>query len=316
MAGEMTLSEFGRVVLIGAGRMGGALARGWLAHGLPPEALDVVDPRRPEFAPAGWRWSATLAALADEPSPDVIVLATKPQQAAAVLEQLGETVARNRCSEALLVSIAAGVPLAALVSTGCRAVRAMPNLAAEIGRGITALTGGRGVDERCMEMARALFLAVGETVTLTDEKLLDAVTAVSGSGPAYLFAFTQALEAAARREGLPAEVAARLARATVSGSAALLDARPDASPARLSEEVTSPGGTTAAALAVFGHNHALRTLMEEAVRAAHRRAVELGREVAAGLRTGKPGGQDDGRENGKPGDGLGKGPSPGAGRDE
>ncbi|RMF17280.1 MAG: pyrroline-5-carboxylate reductase, partial [Alphaproteobacteria bacterium] len=155
----MTLSDFGRVVLIGAGRMGGALARGWLAHGLPPGALDVVDPRRPELASAGWRWSATLAGLADEPSPDVILLATKPQQAAEVLEQLGETVGGNRWGEALLISIAAGVPLAALESTGCRAVRAMPNLPAEIGRGITALAAGRGVDERCMEMARALFSA-------------------------------------------------------------------------------------------------------------------------------------------------------------
>ncbi|RMF11367.1 MAG: pyrroline-5-carboxylate reductase, partial [Alphaproteobacteria bacterium] len=222
----------------------------------------------------------------------------------------------NRWGEALLISIAAGVPLAALESTGCRAARAMPNLAAEIGRGITALAAGRGVDERCMEMARALFSAVGETVTLADEKLLDAVTAVSGSGPAYVFAFTQALEAAACREGLPAEVAARLARATVVGAAALMEARPDDPPACLREEVTSPGGTTAAALAVFGHNSALRTLMEEAVRAAHRRAVELGREVAAGLRTGKPGEEDDGREDEKPGNGLGKGPPPDNGRDE
>ncbi len=310
MSEDEMLAGVGRVVLIGAGRMGGALARGWLSHGLPPSALDVVDPRRPRLGPPGWRWCATLDSLTTSPPPALIVLATKPQQAAVVLAGLADLVARHGWEGALLVSIAAGVPLAALSATGCRAVRAMPNLPAEIGRGITALAAGSGVEDADMRRARALFAAVGATVRLPEETMLDAVTAVSGSGPAYVFAFTEALAAAARREGLPDDVADRLARATVTGAAALLDARSEDAPARLREEVTSPGGTTAAALAVFGHNRALSSLMEEAVRAAHRRAGELGRDVAALLRNARTEGGDDGREIGGPGDGRRDGRTP------
>jgi pyrroline-5-carboxylate reductase len=271
----MELTEVSRrgLVLLGCGKMGSALLEGWLAGRLDPAAVAVLEPspseRLRDLAGRGLTLNGPLPA-----DPAVAVVAVKPQSMGAALPAL----AALGNGATLFVSIAAGTPIAGLeAALGDRTpiVRAMPNTPAAIGRGITALVGNAHVDARALALAETLMAAVGRTVRLADEAQMDAVTAVSGSGPAYVFLMIEALAAAGEAEGLPPELALALARATVAGAGALAEAS-DKPPSALRTDVTSPGGTTAAALAVLMQDGAgLPALMRRGVAAAAARSREL-----------------------------------------
>lgn len=253
------------ILLVGCGKMGSALARGWIAAGHPPDRLDIVSPSPP--AVPGRHWTA----LPPVGRYDVLVAAVKPQK---IGEALADA-ARLCGPETLVLSVAAGTPvarLAALTGLSAPVVRTMPNTPSAIGCGITALTTPESTPERMRHLAESLMQAVGETVWVESEDALDAVTAVSGSGPAYLFHLIEALAQAGVTAGLPAELAMQLARKTVIGSARLADAS-DRSAAELRADVTSPGGTTAAGLGVLMAE--LPDLMQRTVAAARARAAEL-----------------------------------------
>jgi pyrroline-5-carboxylate reductase len=262
------------LVLLGCGKMGSALLDGWLARGLAPGAVTVIDPAPPAALEA---LAAEGLRLNREPqeAPAVCLLAVKPQTMDAALPQ----VAMLGGGATLFLSIAAGLPLSRYESALGRAtpiVRAMPNTPAAIGRGVTALVGNRAASEAHLRLAEALLAAVGETVRLDEEGQMDAVTAVSGSGPAYVFLLMEAMAEAGVREGLPPDLALRLARATVAGAGALACSAAE-DPGALRRNVTSPGGTTAAAVAVMTAPGGMRDNVIEAVAAAARRSRELAR---------------------------------------
>jgi pyrroline-5-carboxylate reductase len=262
------------LALIGAGKMGGALVAGWLNNGLDPLAVQVFDPAPPaesvEFL--------TRARVAIKPAPEagtqaaVIVVAVKPQIIKTVLPTLRPLVGPKTIG----VSIAAGTTLATLEEGlgPIALVRAMPNTPAQVGRGVTAAVANRLVDVPGKALVGALLDSVGASVWVEDEALIDAVTAVSGSGPAYVFLLAECLEAAGIEAGLPPAVAAQLARATVAGAGELLH-RSDLPAEQLRKNVTSPNGTTAAALEVLMGEGGLRPLMVKAVAAAAKRSREL-----------------------------------------
>lgn len=262
------------VLLIGAGRMGGALLKGWLARGVKP--ITVVEPQ--PSAELRKLAKAKKISLLSAPSqvaktPSVCVVAIKPQ----VLKGEAGALQGFAQSGALMISIAAGTSVAALSKTwGARAriIRAMPNTPGAIGAGITGLYAARGVTAADKKRATALLSALGATEWVNKETLIDSVTAVSGSGPAYLFLMVEALTAAGVVEGLSKIQAEKFARATVAGAGALLAADKSQASA-LREAVTSPGGTTAAALAVLMADDGLTALMKRAVKAARKRAEEL-----------------------------------------
>ncbi|MCB1521711.1 MAG: pyrroline-5-carboxylate reductase [Hyphomicrobiaceae bacterium] len=273
----MTLELDGPLVLAGAGKMGGALLAGWLTGGLDPSMVVVQDPSpSPETAELlrrhGIRCVASLAPL--ERSPAVILAAVKPQAMDTVFPPLAKMVG----PDTLILSIAAGRPLAsfeAYLAAPGPVIRAMPNTPAAIGRGITVCVGNAAAGDRHRAIAGQLLAAVGDVAWIGDEAQMDAVTAVSGSGPAYVFLLAEALTDAGVRQGLPPELAAELARATVAGAGELMRRSSD-SAARLRENVTSPGGTTAAALGVLMREPGgLRDLLAEAVAAATKRGREL-----------------------------------------
>ena len=262
------------ILLIGAGRMGGALLKGWIAKGIGP--VEVVEPH-PSPALRKLAKASGIALHADlSTAPQRLracVVALKPQllkTEAATLRSIAE-------SGALMISIAAGTSIKSMTKAwGARAriVRAMPNTPGSIGRGISALHASSGATASDHRLAESLLAALGQTVWVKREALIDAATALSGSGPAYVFLLVEALAEAGKAEGLPADVAQRLARATVCGAGALLDADPRPA-ADLRRDVTSPGGTTEAALAVLMADDGLRALMARAVAAANRRAKAL-----------------------------------------
>jgi pyrroline-5-carboxylate reductase len=262
------------ILLIGAGRMGRALLAGWIAKGLGPVA--VVEP----YPSAGLRKRAKAARIpihtevsSAPASGRACVVALKPQ----LLKSEAPKLRGISQSGALMISIAAGTSIASLRKAWgpkTRIVRAMPNTPGAIGRGITALYASKAVGAKDRALAQSLLAALGETVWVSRESLIDAATAVSGSGPAYVFYLVEALADAARAEGLPREVAEGLARATVIGAGALLDADPRPV-AELRRDVTSPGGTTEAALKVLMAKGGLGGLMARAVAAANKRAKAL-----------------------------------------
>jgi pyrroline-5-carboxylate reductase len=263
----------GRLVLVGAGKMGGALLEGWLRLGLDPASVAVLEPQpSPQvaaLAARGIRLNPDPKVLADVA---VIVLAVKPQVAAEVIPPLAPMI----CGSTVVVSIMAGRTLrfiAGALDSACALVRAMPNTPAAIGRGITVAVPLRASPAQ-RELADLLLSATGTVEWIEDEALMDAVTAVSGSGPAYVFLLAEALERAAAAAGLPPPLAAKLARETVAGSGELLH-RSVLDAAALRENVTSPGGTTAAALAVLRGERGLVPLMQEAVTAATERSRQL-----------------------------------------
>lgn len=261
------------LVLAGAGKMGGTMLRAWLDQGLKPDAISVRDPE-PSQDIAALAIAAGLALNQPAAAPEVLVLAIKPQaldEAAAALSALAGP-------KTLVLSIMAGKSIADIrmrLPDSKAIVRAMPNLAAAVGRGVAGVAAEPDLSAAERATAEALLAATGTVVWLDDEGLIDAVTAVSGSGPAYAFYLAECLADAGAALGLPADVAARLARATIEGAGELLFQSPDRTPAALRESVTSPGGTTAAALDVLMSGDGLAPLIGRAVRAAHRRAGTL-----------------------------------------
>nr|WP_148234800.1 pyrroline-5-carboxylate reductase [Pseudooceanicola batsensis] len=261
------------MILVGCGKMGGAMLSGWLKSGLPPASVWVKDPN-----PAGWLAEAGIHLNEDLPdAPAVALIAVKPQMMGAALPE----VARLGGGGTLIVSVAAGTPIAAFeraFGPGTPVIRAMPNTPAAVGRGITAIIGNEKVTESHLSLAEELLAAVGQVVRLEDEAQMDAVTAVSGSGPAYVFHLIETMAAAGEAEGLSPDLALRLARATVAGAGALAeDATED--PGQLRINVTSPNGTTQAALEVLmDETDGFPALLRRAVGAAARRSKELSRD--------------------------------------
>jgi len=261
------LSVRGPLWLIGAGNMGGAMLHGWIAAGVDPAKIVVIDPFVTEV-PAG------VTLLRDVPEgdvqPDSLVLAVKPQQLGAVRD-----VFAGKPAPRLLLSILAGVETSTLSSAfgAAATVRVMPNLPVSIGEGVSALF-SRDADAATRDEATALIAPLGEVEWIADEALFDAVTALSGCGPGFLFRFIDALAAAGVALGLPADQAGRLAVATVKGSG-LLAAQSSESPAVLADRVASPGGSTREGLNVLDAGDALKTLLAKTLAAAAKRNGEL-----------------------------------------
>lgn len=273
----MMLALDGPLLLAGAGRMGGALLKGWLARGLKPGGVFVQEPRpSAEIAALLRQHGISAGASPALPKPPaVLVLAVKPQIMEEALPSLAALAGRNT----VVLSIAAGRTLQSIEKhfpPHTAIVRAMPNLPASIGRGITVACANSAVIAAQAAACEALLAAVGEVAWVEDEALLDAVTAVSGSGPAYVFLLAECLAQAARAAGLDAALADKLARATVAGAGELLRQSEDDA-AVLRENVTSPGGTTAAALEVLMGPEGLQPLMTKAVAAAASRSRQLSR---------------------------------------
>ena len=276
LTGEFTmttsaLSERG-LVLLGCGKMGSAMLEGWLTGGLPASSVYIVDP-----APSSWvqEQGANLNTPLPD-SPAIVVVAVKPQMMAEALPQAvsfggGET---------LVLSIAAGTTLAhfeEVFGAETPIVRAMPNTPAAIGQGITALIGNSHASEDHMRLAEDLLSAVGKTVRLAEEGQMDAVTAVSGSGPAYVFHLIEAMADAGAAEGLPKALAMELALATVAGAGALAEVS-DEGATQLRKNVTSPNGTTQAALEVLmDEARGFPAIVRDAIATAANRSRELGK---------------------------------------
>ena len=262
----------GTILLAGAGKMGGAMLSGWLARGLDAKRVAVIEPNP----------SAEINALVTKgvrlnPSPKEIgsiatlVIALKPQ----TFREAGSVLKSFTGTSTLVVSIMAGTAIASIeAACGGSVVRAMPNTPAAIGRGITVAVAAKNVSIAQRAVADALLRATGSVEWVDDESLMDAVTAVSGSGPAYIFLLAEELARAGVEAGLPQELATKLARETVAGSGELLH-RSDTPSATLRQNVTSPGGTTAAALEVLMGPDGMQSLLTRAVAAATRRSKEL-----------------------------------------
>ncbi len=263
------------LVLVGGGRMGSALLAGWLAKGLHGTAVIVVEPD----ADASQRIRAENADVTVIPTldklkrdPAVLVLAVKPQVMWTILPAAAEF------SDALFLSIAAGKTIdtfAQVFGPDAAIVRAMPNTPAAIGKGVSVCVASPNVTEAQRSLCSTLLGAVGAVAWVENEKLMDAVTALSGSGPAYVFYLIECMAAAGQAAGLPADLAEMLARQTVSGSGALVEASATESAATLRRNVTSPNGTTEAALNVLMGEEGLAPLMRHAIEAAARRSKEL-----------------------------------------
>jgi len=273
MAGQ-DLRIGGPLLLVGCGKMGGALLAGWLARGVAAAAVTVVEPRPAAGAvPAGVTVVGGLDAVAPNLNPAVVVLAVKPQQMDAVLADCRRFVRPGT----VFLSIAAGTTIATYargLGDAAAVVRAMPNTPAAVGRGMSVLCANARVGAAQRQVCAALLAAVGEVAWIDDETLLDAVTALSGGGPAYVFLLIECLAQAGVEAGLPADLAMRLARATVAGAGELVHHA--AEPAsRLRENVASPGGTTREALKVLMAPDGLQPLLTRAIAAATRRSREL-----------------------------------------
>jgi pyrroline-5-carboxylate reductase len=260
------------ILLAGAGKMGGAMLSGWLAQGLDAKRVAVIEPQ-----PSDEISALTTKGVRLNPSPKEIgtvatlVIALKPQ----TFHEAGSVLKSFTGPSTLVVSIMAGATIASIAAAcGGSVVRAMPNTPAAIGRGITVAVAAKNVSTAQRAVADALLRATGSVEWVDDESLMDAVTAVSGSGPAYIFLLAEELARAGVEAGLPPELATKLARETVAGSGELLH-RSDAPSATLRQNVTSPGGTTAAALEVLMGPDGMQSLLTRAVAAATRRSKEL-----------------------------------------
>ena len=271
---QTSLADFaGTVVLVGAGKMGGALLEGWHRLGLKFDNVVAIEPQpSAEIITLGDRGLRINPAL-DTVAASAIVIAVKPQVAAEVVPTLGRLVR----DDTVAISIMAGRTLALLekaLPAGTAVVRAMPNTPAAIGRGITVAVPNARVNAAQRDLTDKLLRAAGAVEWVDDEALMDAVTAVSGSGPAYVFLLAESLARAGVAAGLPAELSARLARATVAGAGELMH-RSTLDAATLRQNVTSRGGTTAAALEVLMAADGIDPIMQRAVAAATRRGREL-----------------------------------------
>ena len=272
MRDAMGLAQFnpGDLVLLGGGKMGFALLSGWLDHGLHSACVTVLDPYPSDMLKAikGLRLNAPLP-----PKAAVCVLAVKPQMMADALPQV-QALADGKC---LFISVAAGTTLHAfgrMLGSGQKIIRVMPNTPAAIGRGISAIIGNEQCSISDIRMAGQLLDVVGQTVFLDNESQLDAVTGLSGSGPAYVFHMIETMAAAGVKQGLSAELSMQLAIQTVAGAGALAAQSAD-NPEQLRINVTSPNGTTQAGLSVLMGDDALMRLIERTVAAASDRSREL-----------------------------------------
>lgn len=274
----MTIDSDTRILIVGFGNMGRALVRGWLDAGIKPATICVADQQeqaRTEAASWGLRVVDDIA-NEQKSGVDVLVLAVKPQQIDAALSSYDQLIA----DDGVIVSIAAGRTIESLQqhTTADRAVvRSMPNLPAAIACGTTVLCANDVVSEDQRKLCAGLLSAVGAVFWIDRETMFDAVTAISGSGPAYVFLLTECLTAAGVSQGLPERLAAALAQHTVAGAGAYALGS-ETSMSVLRKQVTSPGGTTAAALSVLMEDDALEELVDEAVAAAAARSAELSRE--------------------------------------
>lgn len=272
----MALKLDGELVLAGAGNMGGALLAGWLERGLEPARILVQDPSPPPriaelLRKHAVRMEATLPAL-DRP-PAVLLMAVKPQ----IMEEVFPPLAKRVGPHTVVLSVAAGRTIGSFerhLPPRTAVVRSIPNTPAAVGRGITVASANPHVSAAQKAICQELLSAVGETAWVDDEALIDPVTAVSGSGPAYVFYLTECLAAAGIEAGLAPDLAHKLARWTVAGSGELLH-RSDQSAETLRKNVTSPNGTTFAALQVLMGEKGLQPLMTQAVLAATQRSREL-----------------------------------------
>lgn len=262
----------GTIALAGAGKMGGALLLGWLTGGLEAGRIIVIEPQPSDEVNLMARRGIRLNPPAQQiGTVDTLVVAVKPQS----FREAGASLKPFIGPSTLVVSIMAGMTIASIAEVcGGAVVRAMPNTPAAIGRGITVAVAADNVSTDQRVVANALLCATGAVEWTDDEKLMDAVTAVSGSGPAYVFLLAEELARAGIEAGLPAELATRLARQTVAGSGELLQ-RSEVAAATLRQNVTSPGGTTAAALDVLMGANGMQQLLTRAVAAATRRSKEL-----------------------------------------
>jgi len=267
------------LTLVGAGKMGGAMLRGWLALGLPPGAIQIIESNpSPELSALCQEKTISLSATPTGKPSEVLVLAVKPQGLEAALE----TVKAALSEETLLISVLAGKTLhnlgerfgTANSSEARPIVRTMPNLPASIGMGVTGAVANGTASAQHRALTTALLEAIGTVEWLEKEEDIEALMAISGCGPAYVFYLVECLAAAGAAMGLSPDLSMRLARATVEGSGGLLAADSQAA-ATLRQNVTSPGGTTAAALEVLMGKDGLMPLMEQAARAAKRRSQEL-----------------------------------------
>ncbi len=257
------------ILLVGAGKMGGAMLRGWLDAGLAPSY--AVDPSMPPSPGQAVTIVADADAIPADFAPAAVILAVKPQSATAALPHYA------RFPNAVMLSIMAGRSIAGLTAAlhNQAVVRAMPNTPAAIGQGFTVACAAPGVAQVQRQLCDTLLQAVGEVAWVEDELLIDPVTAVSGGGPAYVFLLAELLEKAAIEQGIPADLARHMARKTVSGSGALLAASEEDA-AQLRRNVTSPAGTTERALAVMMETSAWPDTISRAIAAATARSRELG----------------------------------------
>ena len=272
--GDDAFDHADTMLLVGAGRMGGALLEGWLDRGVAGRRISVIDPH----PSAGLTSLCARRDVALNPATvkpvDTLLLAIKPQ----MLDGDAAGVEPWAGAGTTVVSILAGKTIATLARHFPRAagvVRAMPNLPAAVGRGITGMASDGALSDAALSRVERWLAAVGSVERLGDEDQIDMVTAVSGSGPAYAFLLAETLATAGERLGLAPDLAARLARATVEGAGELMTRSPATSAAELRQNVTSPGGTTAAALAILMGDDAFQPLLDRAVAAARARAAEL-----------------------------------------
>jgi pyrroline-5-carboxylate reductase len=265
----------GNLVLLGAGKMGGAMMEGWIKAGLSPNKIIALDPAPP---PEVLALIAKHGVLHNPPTDrvknvEVVLAAVKPQ----IMDDVLNSLAYLKAQRPLVLSIAAGKTIASFAKhfgEDAAIIRTIPNTPAAIGRGITAMAANAHVSPKQMALAESLLSAIGEVVRVADESQIDAATAVSGSGPAYVFLLTECLAAAGVAQGLAPDIAMKLARATVAGSGELMRlSGTDA--ATLRQNVTSPKGTTYAALQVFMTDDGLQPLVSRAVDAATKRSREL-----------------------------------------
>ena len=271
----MTIKLNGSLVLIGAGKMGGAMLEGWLKAGADPKRIVAFDPNPPAEVLAllqahGIRHNPAVETVVDA---EVVLVAVKPQ----VMDNVLQPLRHLAVSKPLVLSVVAGKTIASLsqhFGVDTAIIRTIPNTPAAIGRGITAMFANPKVSESQSALAAQLLQSIGEVVHVSAEEQIDWVTAVSGSGPAYVFWMTECLAAAAEKLGLPAALSAQLARATVAGSGELMR-QSGIDAATLRQNVTSPKGTTYEALAVLMADDGLKPMMEKAVAAAARRSKEL-----------------------------------------
>ena len=273
-----------QVVFIGGGNMGRAMIGGLIKNGADPQLITAVDPQPETIKKLANDLSVkTFSSIAETEQElnhaQVIVLAVKPQDFQTAAKQLSLVLKKRASSQPVILSIAAGI-LTSDMSKWLEyqtCVRAMPNTPALINQGITGLFAPAHINPNQRQLAQAICLAVGKVVWINDESLMDSVTALSGSGPAYVFAFLEALQASGEKMGLPAETARELAYQTLMGAAALA-LQSSESPTTLRQKVTSKGGTTAAALEVLEKNN-WSAILQEALTAARKHGAEMAKEL-------------------------------------